>query len=309
MLAIEKLSVSYDGSRILRNVSLNVPPGQVVCLMGRNGVGKTTTLKAIAGLVQPDAGSVKLGGTELVGLKPEHRARHGLGYVPQGRDIFPNLTVRENLRIGAIAQGKKLNGEVDRVLELFPILKEMLQRKGGVLSGGQQQQLAIGRALLTNPKVLLLDEPTEGIQPNIIDHIGDTIKKLRSDGFGCSSSQSSSRFDAPCSANPSPRTGPLTPSLSPSEGERVSAGRVRGRGGILRSIGARFAQPESNDTLGEALGKVRAEGRMGILLVEQYLDFCLEVGDSFYIMDRGSVVANGPVSELNDDLIKQHLTV
>ncbi|MBI2946771.1 MAG: ABC transporter ATP-binding protein [Verrucomicrobia bacterium] len=251
MLSLKDLSVSYDGSRILRNVSLTVPPGHVVCLMGRNGVGKTTTLKAIAGLVQPDAGSVKLGQTELVGLKPEHRARHGLGYVPQGRDIFPNLTVRENLRIGAIAQGKRINGEVDRVLELFPILKEMLPRKGGVLSGGQQQQLAIGRALLTNPKVLLLDEPTEGIQPNIIDHIGETIKKLRSDGFG----------------------------------------------------------HDSKEAIREANGKVRAEGKMGILLVEQYLDFCLEVGDSFYIMDRGSIVANGPVSELNDDMIKQHLTV
>ncbi|MBM3836781.1 MAG: ABC transporter ATP-binding protein [Verrucomicrobia bacterium] len=251
MLSLTNLSVSYDGSRILRNVSLTVPPGQVVCLMGRNGVGKTTTLKAIAGVVQTDSGSVKLGDTKLVGLKPEHRARHGLGYVPQGRDIFPNLTVRENLRIGAIAQGRKINGEMDRVLELFPVLKEMLQRKGGVLSGGQQQQLAIGRALLTNPKVLLLDEPTEGIQPNIIDHIGETIKKLRSNGFD-------------------------------------------------RGV---------KEALGEAIDKVRAEGKMGILLVEQYLDFCLEVGDSFYIMDRGSIVANGPVSELNDDIVKQHLTV
>lgn len=183
MLTLSNISVSYDGSRILRDVSLEVQPGTVVCLMGRNGVGKTTTLKSIVGLVGTDGGSVKLDGADLSSLKPDARACAGLGYVPQGRDIFSSLTVWENLRIGAIAQGKKLNGGVDRVLELFPILKDMLQRKGGVLSGGQQQQLAIGRALLTNPKVLLLDEPTEGIQPNIIDQIGETIKKLRDDGL------------------------------------------------------------------------------------------------------------------------------
>ncbi len=133
--------------------------------------------------MKPDAGVVKLGESELTQLKADQRAREGLGYVPQGRDIFPNLTVRENLLIGAIAQNKKINGEVDRVLQLFPVLKEMLQRKGGVLSGGQQQQLAIGRALLTNPKALLLDEPTEGIQPNVIDQIGETIKKIRARGI------------------------------------------------------------------------------------------------------------------------------
>jgi len=231
MLSLTNISASYEGSRILRGVSLNVEPGAVVCLMGRNGVGKTTTLKSIVGLVKLDSGSVKLGGAELAGLKPDARARAGLGYVPQGRDIFPNLTVAENLRVGAIAQGRTLNGEVDRVLELFPILKDMLPRKGGVLSGGQQQQLAIGRALLTNPTVLLLDEPTEGIQPNIIDQIGETIKKIRS------------------------------------------------------------------------------EGRIGILLVEQYLAFCLDVGDRFYIMDRGSIVAQGPTAQLNEEMVKQHLTV
>src|SRR6185369_15762617 len=184
MLSLSNIHVSYDGSRILRDVSLRVAPGEVVCLMGRNGVGKTTTLKSITGLVKLDSGSIKLDDAELGGTRPEMRARHGLGFVPQGRDIFPQLTVWENLRIGAIAQGKKLNGEVDRVFALFPVLKEMTQRKGGVLSGGQQQQLAIGRALLTDPKVLLLDEPTEGIQPNIIDQIGETIKKLRADGLG-----------------------------------------------------------------------------------------------------------------------------
>ena len=254
MLTLSNISVSYDGSRILRGVNLAVSPGQVVCLMGRNGVGKTTTLKSIVGLVKTDSGSVKLDDTELVGLKPDGRARAGLGYVPQGRDIFPHLTVKENLHIGAIAQGKKLNGEVDRVLTLFPILKEFLARKGGVLSGGQQQQLAIGRALLTNPKVLLLDEPTEGIQPNIIDQIGETIKKLRDEGLGAD----------------------------------------------------KHNYPEE---IQNAVKMLRKEGKIGILLVEQYLDFCLDVGDQFYIMDRGSIVAEGPMKNLNDDVVKAHLTV
>ncbi|HWN94065.1 MAG TPA: ABC transporter ATP-binding protein [Methylomirabilota bacterium] len=253
MLTLSNIHVSYDGSRILRDVNLTVAPGEVACLMGRNGVGKTTTLKAITGLVKLDSGSVKLAGEELASSRPDARARHGLGYVPQGRDIFPNLTVWENLRIGAVAQKKKLNGEVDRVLTLFPVLKEMLQRKGGVLSGGQQQQLAIGRALLTNPKVLLLDEPTEGIQPNIIDQIGETIKKLRANGLE-------------------------------DEGQRV-------------------------EEIGDAIKMLRQEGRIGILLVEQYLDFCIDVGDRFYIMDRGSIVAQGTIPELNDELVKQHLTV
>jgi urea transport system ATP-binding protein len=231
MLTLADISGSYDGSRILRGVTLTVPDRSLVCLMGRNGVGKTTTLKSIVGLVRTDAGSVKLDGEEIGGLKPDHRARKGIGYVPQGRDIFPNLTVWENLKISLVVHGTKANGQVDRVLELFPILKEMLQRKGGVLSGGQQQQLAIARALLTDPKVLILDEPTEGIQPNIIDQIGETVLKIKK------------------------------------------------------------------------------EGKISILLVEQYLDFCLGVGDSFYIMDRGAVVAEGPIARLNDDMVKQHLTV
>jgi urea transport system ATP-binding protein len=178
MLELEKLNVSYDGSRILRSVNLQVPERSLICLMGRNGVGKTTTLKAITGLAKADSGSIKLDGEELSGKKPEDRARRGLGYVPQGRDVFPNLTVWENLKISLVVHGAKANGQVDRVLELFPVLKEMLQRKGGVLSGGQQQQLAIARALLTDPKILILDEPTEGIQPNIIDQIGETLVKI-----------------------------------------------------------------------------------------------------------------------------------
>jgi len=231
MLKIDALNVSIGGSRILRGVDLEVPDNAVTCLMGRNGVGKTTTLRSIVGLRKLTSGDIQLHGDSIINMRPEQRAKHGIGYVPQGRDIFPNLTVLENLKIGAVAMGKPLAGKLDRVFSLFPILKEFLPRKGGNLSGGQQQQLAIGRALLTDPKVLILDEPTEGIQPNIIDQIGDTIKMLRK------------------------------------------------------------------------------EGRMSILLVEQYLDFCKELADTFAIMDRGAIVAKGGIAELTQDVIKQHLIV
>ncbi len=231
MLEVSDISASIQGSRILRGVNLQVPNHSLVCLMGRNGVGKTTTLKSIVGLMKTDTGAVKFDGLDLTALNPEERARLGLAYVPQGRDIFPNLTVWENLKISLVIHATKANGQVDRVLELFPVLKEMLQRKGGVLSGGQQQQLAIARALLTAPKLLLLDEPTEGIQPNIIDQIGETLLKIKK------------------------------------------------------------------------------EGKISILLVEQYLDFCLSTGDSFYIMDRGAVVAEGPIAHLNDEIVRKHLTV
>ena len=231
MLTLTNLEASIGGSRILRGVNLEVPRQSVACLMGRNGVGKTTTLRSIVGLLRPSRGKVVLDGVDLTGMPPEARARAGIGYVPQGREIFPHLSVEENLKIGAITQGKKLNGNLDRVFSLFPILRDFLPRKGGMLSGGQQQQLAIGRALLTEPKVLLLDEPTEGIQPNIIDQIGETIRLLKS------------------------------------------------------------------------------EGKMSILLVEQYLDFARELADCYAIMDRGAVVAHGPVASLTDEVIREHLTV
>jgi urea transport system ATP-binding protein len=231
MLTLSNISASYGGSRILRGVNLTVPANSLVCLMGRNGVGKTTTLKSIMGLVPTDAGDVTLDGQKLNGQRPDGRSRAGLGYVPQGRDIFPHLTVWENLKISLVVHGAKSEGGLERVLELFPILKEFLNRKGGVLSGGQQQQLAIARALLTDPKILILDEPTEGIQPNIIDLIGETLVKIKN------------------------------------------------------------------------------EGKISILLVEQYLDFCLSIGDAFYIMERGSVVAEGPMSKLDDQVVKEFLTV
>jgi len=233
MLKVSNLNVSIGGSQILRGVNFEVPERSVFCLMGRNGVGKTTTLKSIVGLQGADAGHIVLQGEEITRKRPENRARAGIGYVPQGRDIFPHLTVEENLDIGLRAQGKTKGREekLERIFSLFPILKDFLPRKGGMLSGGQQQQLAIARALLTQPKVLILDEPTEGIQPNIIDQIGETIRMLRT------------------------------------------------------------------------------EGQMSILLVEQYLDFCKELADCFAIMDRGAVVASGPISALTDEVVREHLTV
>ena len=230
ILSIDKLSLSIGGSRILRDVSLDLCANHVFCLMGRNGVGKTTTLKSVVGLYKPNSGRIVFEGRDISRMRPEERARAGIGYVPQGRGIFPHLTVAENLSIGAVAKRKKDREALERVYSLFPIIKDFLPRKGGMLSGGQQQQLAIGRALLTEPKLLILDEPTEGIQPNIIDQIGEAIKLLRKESIT-------------------------------------------------------------------------------ILLVEQYLEFCKELADNFAILDRGSVVAQGAVAELTDEVVKQHLTV
>ncbi len=231
MLRINALEAAIGGSRILRGVTFNVARRAVFCLMGRNGVGKTSTLRSVVGLLRAGGGQVTLDGEDITRLAPEARARRGIGYVPQGREIFPHLTVDENLRIGCVARGSKAEDRLERIFTLFPILKDFLPRKGGMLSGGQQQQLAIGRALLTDPKLLILDEPTEGIQPNIIDQIAEAIKMLR------------------------------------------------------------------------------REGTMSILLVEQYLDFCKELADDFAILDRGAVVASGPVADLTDEVVKLHLTV
>jgi urea transport system ATP-binding protein len=230
ILSIDKLSVSIGGSRILRDVSLDLSTNHVFCLMGRNGVGKTTTLRSVVGLYRPNSGRIVFEGRDISRMAPEKRALTGIGYVPQGRGIFPHLTVAENLLIGVVAKRRKAKEALERVFSLFPIIKDFLQRKGGMLSGGQQQQLAIGRALLTEPKLLILDEPTEGLQPNIIDQIGEAVKILRKESIT-------------------------------------------------------------------------------ILLVEQYLEFCKELADNFAILDRGSVVAQGPVSELTDKVVKQHLTV
>ena len=230
-LQIKDLQVAYGQSTILKGINLSVPENELVCLMGRNGVGKTTTLKTILGLLKQTDGSIDMDGTCIDPLATAERVRCGIAYVPQGRDIFPNLTVWENLQVSIVVKGKAARQHLDRVFDLFPVLKEMLKRKGGVLSGGQQQQLAIGRALLLDPKLLILDEPTEGIQPSIIDQIEDTLLALK------------------------------------------------------------------------------AEKRMSILLVEQYVDFAKSVGDHFCIMEKGSVVKTGTIGELDEATVAEYLTV
>jgi urea transport system ATP-binding protein len=179
MLTVEGLDVAYGGSQVVWGVDLSVGFGQVLCLMGRNGVGKTTLLKTVMGLLPPRAGTITFDGADITRWSPDRRARAGIGYVPQGREIFPHLSVEENLRVAHLGCGRG-NG-MDDVLELFPALRRLLARKGGVLSGGEQQMLAIGRALLTRPKLLILDEPTEGIQPSIILEIEDAIRRIKTE--------------------------------------------------------------------------------------------------------------------------------
>jgi urea transport system ATP-binding protein len=180
MTVLEALDVHqyYGGSHTLRGASLTVPDASCTCLMGRNGMGKTTLLRAIMGLVNVRSGSVRFGDRELLGADASERAGIGIGYVPQGRDIFPELTVEENLRIGVFARSDGGRDIPDLVFRLFPVLRTMMRRRGGNLSGGQQQQLAIGRALAVGPKCILLDEPTEGIQPSIVHELGDIIREL-----------------------------------------------------------------------------------------------------------------------------------
>jgi urea transport system ATP-binding protein len=179
MLTIDSLNQYYGGSHILRDVSLEVRAAACTVLLGRNGVGKTTLLKTIMGLVAARGGSLRFDGQDLLRLPPYQRVRAGIGYVPQGREIFNRLTVEENLMMGlAPLSGAAARRVPEHIFELFPVLKQMLKRRGGDLSGGQQQQLAIGRALAADPKLLILDEPTEGIQPSIIKEIGAVICKL-----------------------------------------------------------------------------------------------------------------------------------
>ncbi len=231
MLKIENLNQFYGESHTLWDLSLEVPEGSCTCLMGRNGVGKTTLLRCIMGLEKTSSGRIIFDGQDIAGLDAERRAPLGIGFVPQGREIFPQLTVEENLKIGLLARQDGLKEIPERIFHLFPVLKEMLQRRGGDLSGGQQQQLAIGRALAVDPKLLILDEPTEGIQPNIVRQIGDIIVQLNQ------------------------------------------------------------------------------EEKLTVLLVEQKLAFARRTGQQFHLMEKGRVVASGPMSGLSDELVHRHLAV
>nr|MBF0221675.1 urea ABC transporter ATP-binding subunit UrtE [Desulfobulbaceae bacterium] len=231
MLYIEKLNQLYGESHTLWDLDLHVEKGKCTCLMGRNGVGKTTLLQCIMGLLPVSSGKILFNSDDLVKKPAEQRARLGIGFVPQGRQIFPLLTVEENLKIGLDTGKSKRKAIPERIFDLFPVLQEMLDRRGGDLSGGQQQQLAIGRALVLEPTLLILDEPTEGIQPNIVNEIGDIIIKLN-----------------------------------------------------------------------------REEG-VTVLLVEQKLKFARRVADNFTLLDKGRGVANGPIADLNEELINQYLKV
>jgi urea transport system ATP-binding protein len=268
--------------------------------------------------MKPSAGKITLAGKDITKLSSEARAAAGIGYVPQGRDIFPQLTVEENLHIGAIALGKKANGSLDRVFSLFPILKEFLPRKGGMLSGGQQQQLAIGRALLTEPKILILDEPTEGIQPNIIDQIGDAIKLLRRGGHHneagllveINQSLKSLRGSDEAPKSPLFEEASETVLVLLKDGAEKHPAMLNRFADCIEALrkeqttGTKLA-----DEIGSALQQLKGEAKMSILLVEQYLDFCKELADTFAIMDRGVVVCGGTVGDLTDDVVKKYLTV
>ncbi|MCA1788455.1 MAG: urea ABC transporter ATP-binding subunit UrtE [Thioalkalivibrio sp.] len=231
MIQVSAVNQYYRQSHILRDLELEARPGRCTCVMGRNGVGKTTLLKCIMGLLPIRSGRILLGDRDITRLSPEARARAGIGYVPQGREIFPELTVEENLRVSLGARADRARQIPASIYDLFPVLKEMRGRRGGDLSGGQQQQLAIGRALVLDPKLLILDEPGEGIQPNIVRQIGDVIRQLNSE-----------------------------------------------------------------------LG-------LSVLLVEQKLPFARRVADDFHIMEKGSVVAQGAIAQLSDDLVSRHLSV
>jgi urea transport system ATP-binding protein len=179
LLELRGVSVGYGLGVVLSEIDLKLAAGQALCLLGRNGMGKTTLVKTVMGLLRPRAGQILLDGQDVTGLPPHARARRGVGYVPQGRLVFPQLTVRENLLVGLEALDSKPGGALAEVLELFPVLAQMAKRQAGMLSGGQQQQLAIGRALVSRPRLLVLDEPTEGIQPSIVQEIRRSLRRVR----------------------------------------------------------------------------------------------------------------------------------
>ena len=231
MLEVKNINLHYGAAQALRGVSLNAEPGKVTCVLGRNGVGKSSLLRAIVGQHPVSAGTITFEKNDITRMPTVERARHGVAIVPQGREIFPLLTVEENLETGFAPLKRDKRSVPDDVFSLFPVLKSMLGRRGGDLSGGQQQQLAIGRALVMRPRLLLLDEPTEGIQPSIIKDIGRAISYLRS----------------------------------------------------LKD--------------------------MAIVLVEQYLDFAQELGDTLVVMDRGSIVYQSDKAGMDEAAIKRALAI
>lgn len=231
MLKISDLNFAYGEVKTLHNINMQMLPGTVTCITGRNGVGKTTLLGNIMGILQTKSGTIELQGENITPLAGNKRARKGVALVPQGRHIFPRLTVEENLKIGLEARIDRSREIPQYIYDLFPVLKDMGSRMGGDLSGGQQQQLAIGRALAGDPLALLLDEPTEGIQPNIIQQIGEVLVDL-----------------------------------------------AKNRNLI-------------------------------VIIVEQYLDFIRNIGDNFYLMNRGKIVADGEINTLTDELVTEYLHV
>lgn len=231
MLEVRNLDLCYGASQALYNVGLDARTGEVTCLLGRNGVGKTSLLRALAGQQPVKGGKVLWDGKDISRLSPHERARQGIAIVPQGREIFSQLTVLENLKTGFGILPRQQRKIPDEIFSLFPVLQKMLKRRGGDLSGGQQQQLAIARALVTRPRLLMLDEPTEGIQPSIIKDIGKVIDLLRN------------------------------------------------------------------------------QGSMAILLVEQYFDFARELADTYAVMDRGRVILSGQGSEMDEAVVRKHMSV
>lgn len=231
MIELTAVNQKYGGTQILWDLDLKIKKGSRTCIMGRNGVGKTTLLKTIMGLLPISSGNLVINDKDMSKSSVEQRPEIGVGYVPQGRHIFPQLTVEENLKISLNCSRQKSKTIPNHIFELFPVLEEMLHRRGGDLSGGQQQQLAIGRALVLNPDILILDEPNEGIQPNIVQLIRDVLLKLNK------------------------------------------------------------------------------EQGMTIILVEQKLPFARAVGENFHLMEKGQVIASGPMDELDDELVSKYLAV